>query len=58
MQIVLFLFAQKNDQTNQVIHAHALTYLGDNIDDISLFDRQLILILCFIWKEDFTLLTP
>lgn len=31
--------------------------LGDDVDDVPLFDRQLIFILRFIWEEDFTLLS-
>lgn len=38
--------------------AQCFAHLSDDIYDVPLFDRQLIFILCFVWKEDFTLLPP
>lgn len=38
--------------------AQCFAHLSDDIYDVPVFDRQLIFILCFVWKEDFTLLPP
>lgn len=59
MQIV---FSSKSNVANvrewSHTHKHKPVYLRDDVDDLSLFDRQLVFILCFIRKEDFTLLPP